>query len=158
MATITSSVVLKDLRVGGAKGLVLAEHHWDDGAVWPAVFEALAGENAITRLTAMIADRQAMRKADEISSNVAQVLINGSLAVIRLVMSTAVENFAAGRTAYLTATRIEAIMCGDYLSSLTNAQLQTAFSMTAGQVTTLRTNKLTPAANTASTIRAATGQ
>jgi hypothetical protein len=49
-------------------------------------------------------------------------------------------------------------MIGDFLSSLTDGQLQTIFSMTAGQVTTLRSTKLTPAATAAATIRAATGQ
>jgi hypothetical protein len=48
-------------------------------------------------------------------------------------------------------------MIGDFLSTLTNAQLQTLFSMTSGQVTTLRSSKLTPAASAAATIRAATG-
>jgi len=35
--------------------------------------------------------------------------------------------------------------------------LQTLFGLTAGQVTTLRNQKLTPAASAAATIRAATG-
>ena len=48
-------------------------------------------------------------------------------------------------------------MIGDFLASLTDTQLRNAFSMTAGQVTTLRTNKLTPATNAATTIRATTG-
>lgn len=94
----------------------------------------------------------------EIGRNIADVAVNGSLATISLVYSTAAQNRAAGRTAYLNATRVEAIMIGDFLSSLTDAQLQTIFSMTAGQVTTLRSNKLTPAATNAAAIRAAAGQ
>lgn len=94
----------------------------------------------------------------EIAANVAAVMANGSLATISLVYSTAAENRAAGRLAYLNATRTDAIMIGDFLSSLSDAQLQTIFSMTSGQVTTLRTNKLTPAASLASSIRATAGQ
>lgn len=94
----------------------------------------------------------------EIASNVAAVTANGSLATISLVYSTAAENRVAGRSAYLNAARQDAIMIGDFLSSLTDLQLQTIFSMTVGQVTTLRTNKLTPAASLAASIRAAAGQ
>lgn len=97
-------------------------------------------------------------KAAEIGNNIAQITANGSLAGTSTVYSTAAENFAALRLAYQTAVRVEAIMMGDFLSSLSNAQLQAAFGFTAGQVTTLRTNKLTPAASLATSIRASAGQ
>jgi hypothetical protein len=61
------------------------------------------------------------------------------------------------RSGYQSATRIEAIFAGDFLASLTDTQLRNLFGMTQGEVTTLRTNKLTPAANAAATIRATTG-
>lgn len=96
--------------------------------------------------------------AAEIASNVTAVMANGSLATILLVYSTAAQNRAAGRAAYQNASRVEAIMIGDFLSSLTDGQLQTLFSMTSGQVTTLRSNRLTPAATNAAAIRAAAGQ
>jgi hypothetical protein len=49
------------------------------------------------------------------------------------------------------------VMVGDYLNTLTNNQLATAFNITTGEAATLRTNKLEPAATIASGIRAATG-
>lgn len=94
----------------------------------------------------------------EISYNVVSVLNNGSLATVTFSYSTASQNRTALRQAYQTATKQDAIMIGDFLSSLTDGQLQTLFSMTAGQVNTLRTNKLTPAATNAAAIRAAAGQ
>jgi hypothetical protein len=93
----------------------------------------------------------------EIARNVAAVLADGRSAVTSTNYSTAAQNFAALRTAYQNATRTEAIFIGDFLGSLSDVQLQAAFGMTAGQVTTLRTNKLTPATNAATTIRATTG-
>lgn len=94
----------------------------------------------------------------EIAANVSSVLINGSSAIVTFNYSTAGQNRTALREAYRNSTRVEAIMLGDFLSSLTDGQLQTIFSMTSGQVTTLRTNKLTPAATQAAAIRVAAGQ
>jgi hypothetical protein len=96
--------------------------------------------------------------AGEIGANVAAVTALGSVAVPTFVYSTVPTNVAALRAAYATATHEQAVMIGDYLSSLTDAQLETAFGLTAGQVATLRTNKLTPAATLAASIRAAAGQ
>jgi hypothetical protein len=97
-------------------------------------------------------------KAAEIQKDIAAILADGSLAVgVTTNHITVAEARAALRGAYRSATRVEAIMLGDYLSSLSNAQLQTLFAMTAGEVTTLRANKLTPAASAAATIRATTG-
>lgn len=93
----------------------------------------------------------------EIASNVAAVVTLGSMAAITLNYSTAAQGRAALRAAYRDATQTQAVMIGDFLSSLTDAQLQSLFSMTQLQVTTLRANKLTPAANTAATIRSTTG-
>ncbi len=161
MTTFTCAVQ-SDMRNVGKSGLVIGSIVFNDGngktETQQVTFEALAGEDALTRLNAMTAARQARRVALEIERNIADVTANGSLATPVLVLSTAAANFAALRTAYQTATKVEAIMIGDFLSTLTDAQLQNAFSLTAGQVTTLRTNKLTPAASAAATIRAAAGQ
>ncbi len=161
MTTFTCTVQA-DLRSAGKAGLVIGNILFDDGSgnteTQQVTFEALANEDALTRLNAMTAARQARRVAREIERNVVDVTTNGSLATPVLILSTAAANFAALRAAYQTSTKVEAIMIGDFLSTLTDAQLQTAFSLTAGQVTTLRTNKLTPAASAAATIRAATGQ
>jgi len=80
-----------------------------------------------------------------------------SAATMTFVYSTAGQMRTALREAYRNATRVEAVMIGDFLSSLTDGQLQTLFGLTAGQVTTLRTSKLTPAATAAASIRATTG-
>lgn len=154
---ITSSVILKDARPAEGTGMVIAEHIWSDGQRWPAVFEAHSSENLQARLDAMIAAREATRVENEINFNINQVLANGSQAVIFVHQSTNAQNLAALRDAYRAATRLEAIMIGDFLSSLTNLVLMNILSMTNAQVNTFRANKLTPAATTAAAIRAATG-
>lgn len=93
----------------------------------------------------------------EIEDNVNDIKANGSLATVTLINSTAGQNATALRAAYGVASKLEAIMIGDYLNTLTDAQLQAAFSLSAAQVTNLRNNKLIPAANTASAVRAAVG-
>lgn len=93
----------------------------------------------------------------EIDKNVAAIKFDGSLAVYTLDYSTVDENFAALRLAYQDASRVEAIMMGDFLSARTDAQLRNLFGYTQTQVNNLRTNKLTPAASAAATIRATTG-
>lgn len=128
-----------------------------DGSALTYLAEVLADQDLAAWATARIAAIEAADTANEIASNVADVTTNGSLASPTLLYSTAAANFAALRAAYLIATRVEAIMIGDFLSTLTNAQLQAAFGLTAGQVTTLRSNKLTPAATLAASIRATTG-
>jgi hypothetical protein len=94
----------------------------------------------------------------EIQNNISQITSIGALAVPVFKYSTVAQNVAALRAAYQSATRNEAIFMGEFLSSLTNVQLQNAFGLTAGQVTTLRANKLTPAAALAADIRNAAGQ
>lgn len=94
----------------------------------------------------------------EITNNIVQIRTLGSLAVPTFVKSTVAQNAAAVRIAYQTATQLRAIMIGDFLSSLTDAQLRAAFGITQAQVLVLRTNKLTPAANSAASIRAAAGE
>ena len=94
----------------------------------------------------------------EIAQNVGEIVTLGELAMPRLLYSTAAQNFTALRAVYQGATRIEAVMIADFLSSLTDAQLRSAFSMTQSQVITLRANKLTPAATLADQIRASIGQ
>lgn len=93
----------------------------------------------------------------EIQRNVSNVMADGRLAETSTIYSTAMQGINALRAAYQTATRTEAIFTGDFLGSLTDAQLRNAFDLTQGQVDNLRTNKLTPAENAAATIRAASG-
>lgn len=93
----------------------------------------------------------------EIAANLLLISTLGSVAAVTLDYSTVAQNAAAIRAAYVDATQAQAVMMGDYLAARTNAQLQVAFGLTAAQVTTLRTNKLTPAATAAATVRATTG-
>ena len=96
-------------------------------------------------------------KQAEISGNIARIVTKGSLAVTILDHSTVDENFAVLRTYYKTATELEAIMSGDFLSARTDAQLKNLFGYNQAQVDNLRTTKLTPAAQAAAEIRAAAG-
>lgn len=158
MATMTSSTVVSDRAQKDARRQVQELHvdslgsRYQIGYLCAQAFDAAANliSNAAAILSGVV--------AEEINNNILAVTANGSLAVPKFVYSAVAANVAALRAAYLIATRTEAIMIGDYLSSLTDVQLQNAFGLTAGQVTTLRTNKLTPAANLATSIRAATGQ
>lgn len=117
---------------------------------------AIADINAA--LAAYAAGLPESLKQQEITENVREVTSRGSLATYTTVHSTVNQNLAALRDAYRNSLRVEAIMIGDFLSSLTNAQLQSIFNMTAGAVTTLRANKLTPAATAATDIRNASGE
>jgi hypothetical protein len=124
-------------------------------------FDADGGPNfaaSMVTATALVEDDIAgWANGAEIERNINSIKSLGSLAAVTLVASTAAQNASALRLAYAAATKLEAIMMGDYLSILTDTQLQNAFGLTPTQVTNLRVNKLTPAANTASAIRAAIG-
>ena len=93
----------------------------------------------------------------EISENLSTILRDGAAAVLTLNHSTAGQMRAALREAYRSSTRQETAFLGDFLGTLTDAQLQTVFSMTAGQVTTLRTNRLAPASALVASINSAVG-
>lgn len=126
-----------------------SQFDFDSGANFAASFCTAIGETDSSVV--------AWANPAEIDRNLQQIKSLGSLAAVTLVASTAAQNASALRAAYATASKLEAIMIGDYLSTLTDTQLQNAFGLTPTQVTNLRTNKLTPAASTASTIRSAVG-
>lgn len=156
MSIVSSVIAATNVQKDGRKWV--REIHTDQlGIIYERNYLAGALDNLNAALAAYAVTLAADITAREIARNVADVLANGSLASPTLNYSTAAANFAALRAAYQTATRVDAIMIGDFLSTLTDAQLQTAFGLTSGQVTTLRANKLTPAANAAATIRAAAG-
>lgn len=159
MATITNSSVLVTGVVQVDGTVTLRETYVTSaGETFTQDYTAPNGDDHAGHLTAAAAKLLSDLTANEVTSNVSQVVLFGSQAAPTLKYSTAVQNFAALRQYYQTATRIEAVMIGDFLNTLTSNQLQTAFSLTAGQVTTLRNNKLQPAADLATSIRAATGQ
>lgn len=157
MSIVTSSITNTDIQKDNRRWI--RELHTDQAGIkYIRQYLANASDDVNAALAAYATLLTSLINLNEITNNINQVLFNGSTAVITFVYSTAAENRQALRNAYLTALRVEAIMLGDFLSSLTDAQLQTIFSMTAGQVTTLRSNKLTPAATQAAAIRAAAGQ
>jgi hypothetical protein len=156
MTIASSETVSVSVQADGRRYVL--EHHTDHlGVVHPRTWLAGAADNLAAALAAYATNFTEALRQREIGENIASVMLNGSTATTTFQHSTAAENRTALRAAYLTATRTEAIMIGDFLASQTNAVLQTLFSMTNTQVNTLRTNKLTPAANAAATIRAATG-
>ncbi len=157
--SIVSSIIAKDITTPSGRRWILEIHTDNLGIVYEVWYSA---PNAQFGTAGPLATHAANLAADiasaEVALNIAGVLLQGSLAVPIFQYSTVAQNVAGLRAAYLTATKQDVIMIGDFLNSLTNAQLQTAFSMTAGQVTTLRTNKLVPAANLAASIRTTVGQ
>lgn len=154
---IVSSVITGDERQRDGRRWV-GELHTDHlGVQYPIRYLAEAAADIATVMRDRVAVIEDQLRGSEIAANVAAVMLDGSAASYTLAYSTAAQNFAALRAAYQGATRTQAIMVGDFLASLTNGQIQTAFGLTAGQVATLRTNKLTPAAAAAATIRAAAG-
>jgi hypothetical protein len=155
---IVSSIIDQDSAQRDGRRAIRELHTDHVGVQYPVQYLAPAVFDANAALAARVSVLEDQIKQAEISANIAQVMAVGSLASPTLVYSTAAENFAALRTAYQTSTQVQAVMIGDFLNTLSNAQLQAAFGLTAGQVTTLRTNKLTPAASLAASIRATVGQ
>lgn len=156
MTNIVSSTLTSSGQVDGRQQV--HEAHTDlVGVVYAVDYLSGVGDSLSANLASHAAGLGLQLQADEISGNIAQVTAVGSLASPTFVYSTAAQNLAALRAAYQTSTQVQAIMIGDFLSSLTNTQLENIFSMTVQQVTTLRANFLTPAATNAAAIRAAAG-
>jgi hypothetical protein len=156
MTIASSETVSVSVQADGRR--YVHERHTDHlGVAHERTWLAGAADNLAAALAAYATNFTEALRQREIDANIASVLLNGSTAVTTFQHSTVAENRTALRAAYLTATRAEAIFIGDFLSAQTNAVLQTLFGMTNTQVNTLRTNKLTPAASAAATIRAATG-
>ena len=154
---ITSSVLTQESAQADGRRWIEEVHTDHLGLRHVYRWLAAVGADANAVMAARVARILEQLEAAEIEANVSAVLARGSEAVTSLDYSTAAQNFAVLRVAYQTATRVQAVMIGDFLSSLTDAQLRTAFSMTQTQVNNLRANKLTPAANLATSIRATTG-
>lgn len=157
MANITSSTFEVSTQANIPKSV--HETHTDlAGVRHDLVSWAEAGADLTAAMNSHAVDLGISLELYEVRANISGVTSLGSLFSPTFVYSTVAESVAALRLAYQAASNIQAVMIGDFLSSRTDVQLQTAFGLTAGQVTTLRTNKLTPAANIAASIRANTGQ
>jgi hypothetical protein len=155
--SIVSSVIVEtDVQKDGRKWV--HEVHVDQlGLKYERNYLAGAADDLNVALAAYAVLLANVIQANEINTNLGSVVGFGSLATYTLNYSTAAQNFAALRIAYHDATQTQAIMIGDFLSSLTDVQLENAFGLTQAQVTALRSSKLTPAVTAAATIRATTG-
>ena len=157
MANITSSTFEAFAQKDGSK--TVHEIHTDlVGIKHDIVYTAKAADDLTAAMNAHAVDMGVNLELAEVQANIQGVTSLGSLFTPTFVYSTVAENVVALRLAYQTATQFQCVMMGDFLNTLSSAQLQAAFSLTAGQVTTLKTNKLTPAATLASSIRATVGQ
>lgn len=154
---LTASVIAEDARQRDGRRWITERHTDHLGQIYEFRYLADMSADAVAFMTTRIAVLNAALTANEIGANVASILANGALATYTLDYSTAAQNFAALRNVYASATQLQAVMLGDFLASLTSAQLQAAFNLTAAQVTALRSSKLTPAATAAATIRATAG-
>lgn len=124
----------------------------------PFVFDRPVAENETTFLSAWETQCVQSFVDDELLNDVAQIEALGSLATPTFRYVTAAAVSVALRAAYQSAMQLQAVMIADFLNTLTDAQLQTLFNLTAAQVTALRTNRLQPAATLAANMRASTGQ
>lgn len=151
-STFTQGLPQKDGRI------YVHETHTDDyGRKYSYTWLGSVGDNVSAKLAAHATALANQLRDAEIDNNVAEIKFKGSLATYSLEYSTVTQNFVAVREAYKQSSQYEAIMIGDFFASLTDTQLRNLFSYTQAQVDALRTNKLTPAANAAATIRATTG-
>lgn len=155
--TISSSVISSDSAQADGRRYIREVHTDHLGREHVVIYLCPAGFDAEAAMAARVAGLETGMRDGEIASNIANVFALGSLATVVRDYSTVAQNAAAARAAYQTATSFQAMMMGDYLATLTDAQLRTAFGLTQGQVDTLRTNKLTPASEAATAMRAMTG-
>ncbi len=135
------------------------ETHVDNaGVVYLYQYLTPAGSSPAGVMVSRAASLASSIKNAEIIGNVRIVSMSGAAAVLNTLYSTPAQLWALLRRTYSGASRGDAVMIADYFGTLTDAQLQAIFSMTAEQITTLRSDKLTPAASLAASIRANAGQ
>lgn len=154
---IVSSAIQSDSAQKDGRRWIRELHTDHLGKAWGRVYLVDALFDAVSALSAYATQLASSLKQSEIDRNVQEIVAQGSLAQITLNWSTVDENFTALRGYYRTASQIEAIMAGDFLSARTDTQLKNLFGYTQTQVNNLRTNKLTPAAQAAASIRSAAG-
>ncbi|MDP2621473.1 MAG: hypothetical protein Q8P46_15100 [Hyphomicrobiales bacterium] len=154
---IVSSVISADDAQADGRRYIREVHTDQHGREHVVLYLAPAVWDAEAVMAARVASLDVGLRNGEIANNIAQAFAQGSLAVTSLEYSTVAQNGVGFRQAYQTATSFEAMMMGDLLSTLTDAVLRTAFGITQQQVVTLRANKLTPASEAATAMRAMTG-
>lgn len=153
---VSSSIVFSRTQRDGS--LRVREDHIDlNGKHWARLYETPAGTDLSAELAAYAVALGNELRDGEIASNINDIINNGRFAVPSLSYSNGSQNAAALRLVYQTALRVEAIFMADYLNTLTDNQIANAFNITTQQAQTLRSNKLSPAASLADSIRATTG-
>lgn len=155
--SIVTSVILSDYPQRDGRRSIHERHTDHTGVSYDVHY---VGPNALDVQAAMATGAQrlaAYLARSEVSSNIRRVIADGRFAVVRVIHSTTAQNIAALRSEYREASRETSVMIGDFLSSLTDTQLRSIFNMTQAQVDSLRTNRLTPAAALADSLRSSGG-
>lgn len=155
--TVTLSVYALDPVQRDGRAYCTNTHTLSDGSSYAAIYLAPVGHDYAAHLAAAAIQLLLDLATTETTNNLELIDHYGSISAVTFALSTAAQTVSAVRAAYRNALRTQAVMLGDYLAAQTDAALQTAFAMTATQVTTLRTNRLTGAVTRAAAIRAETG-
>jgi len=155
--TVTHSVYALGPQEIDGRAYCVNTHTLSDGSSYAATYLAPVGHDYAAHLAAAATQLLLDLAATEATSNLDLIDHFGSTATLAFAFSTVAQTVTAVRAAYANALRTQALMLGDYLAAQTDAALQTAFAMTALQVTTLRANKLTGTVALAAAIRAETG-
>lgn len=155
--SIVSSQIVEDSAQKDTRRWIRERHVDQVGVFWEFAYLCVAAFDAAAAMAARVSDINAFLIANEIASNISAVVTLGSGASPTLVHSTVAQNAAALRAAYAIATNLQSVMVADFLNTLTNGQIATAFGITTGQAATLRTNKLAPAAALAASLHASVG-
>lgn len=74
MALIVKTNLLKDLRPINGYGMVIAEHLFDDGQVWPVVMQIHSSVNVLTKLGQMKTERETLRAIHEAGEQEQQLI------------------------------------------------------------------------------------
>lgn len=156
MSVVSSSILVQTTQADGRIWVV--EQFVDNlGINWQKVYLAVAGSTPTTLAAQLTADATALAAqlaATEVANNMAMVTSLGSLAHPTENYSTSPQNVAALVAASLTG--LQAVMCGDYLNTLSATVLAAAFGWTVPQAQANITTYFQPYAAAAATVRAAT--
>lgn len=157
MPIVSSIITETSLQVDGRFRVV--EKHLDEyGIEYLVTYLSAPGFDRVAAMLARAVPLYANRTEEEITQNIGNIISSGSLNNLTLKYSTRDENILALRQTYRNASKQDAVMIGDVLSTLTDAQLRNIFILTQPQVATFRANKLTPATNVAAAIRSSVGE
>jgi len=134
------------------------ETHSDGLNSYEFAYLAEPGTDIAAIAAARVASIDAALIEDDIKRAMQQILSLGSQASIALAHATTAQLRSRIRTRFRNAARTDAVMLGDFLAQLTDAQLAALFGLTLSQVATLRVSKLDPARTAADTLRALVGE